>query len=311
MMKKTLLLLLFILIAGCVRHLRPDSSPPAVESEYPTIEFHLKDKIYHGLGVIPVTEGTDLATLGLSVQTYYSGSIRIDSKDCGIAFSKVYSNFEKVVIPLTGLANRSCVVSVVMSPKYAPQNSDPITVYGFKGHFVLRMIKTGESWTGGTHKVTGKFSVPVTLNVGGTGIVRAVFSGCGVDFDQDLPLDDGGFLHLDLNQVVALKNKSTCVLEGVIISPVYQDLLINEVVSQYDPGFSPLPEPSISGQNSTLTVNGSGSVSVVGLDLSHRFASSANFKNFNPNVPHIVRVFTVKGRSTVCKWDTREWLCQQ
>lgn len=300
-MKKWVLFLFFF--SGCVGHLHQDPSLPAISSEYPTAEFRLKDKVYHGLGIVPVVDGSDLSALGLSVQGYYTGTVRIDSTDCGISVSQQYTNFQLIPIPLSGIAHNNCVISVVLNPSYTAQSNDPIEVFGFKGTFAIRVIRAGDSWVGSVHKVTGNFTDLLKMSVGGTGLVRAVFTGCGINYDQNVALDNQGFLTIGLDQLVAKNAKTACILDGVIISPVFQDLLVNAIVSQYDPSFSPLPIPSMTLKGSTLTISGDDAVSVVGFDVTHKVSSSASFRSFDPSISHIIRAFTVKGRSVVCRWD--------
>jgi hypothetical protein len=306
---KKLLACLLIFLSACVSSLRPDSSVPAIQANYPTAEFVFDHKIYHGLGIVSVLQGSDLSQLDLEVQTFSSGAIKIDSRDCGLSVSQDYKDFEKVRVPLSGAAIKNCLVTVTVTPRYAPQSNSPIEVFGLIGNFAIRVIRPGETWIGSAHKVTGNFSKELVYNVGGSGRVRAVFSGCGVNFDEVLDLDQNGLLHLDLARLVDVP-RGTCVLEGVVISPVFQDLLINEIVSKYDPAFTPLPIPAITISGARLKIDADNTVSLIGVDDAYKYASSVTVRNFDSSHRTVIHALTVRGRSVVCVWEGK-WSCQQ
>lgn len=306
---KKLFIASLLLLAACT-HLQTDSSVSAIGAGYHTAEFRVKDEIYHGLGIVSVIQGSSLADIGLKVQGYYSGTIRVDSEDCQIHSSASYSNFDLIPIALTGVADKSCIVSVVVSPVYPAQNHSPVEVFGFQGHFGIKVLKAGEDWVGSTEKVTGHFSKELNFNVGGDGLVRGVFTGCGIDFDKALPLENG-ILKLNLSDLVKFDPVSTCVIEGVIISPIYKDLLVSIVVAQYSSNFVPLPLPVITMTPGKVAVTGDATVSVVGLDQAHYFSTHRTFNLADTTGPHLIRILTVKGRSVLCSLKKGEWQCLQ
>jgi hypothetical protein len=277
---------------------------PAIDAGYDSAEIHVGGKIFNGLAMISIEEGQDLSKLGAEIQTFYAGTISMESRDCGITVSpQRYSGSEAVVIPISGPASHNCLITATVSPEYPHQGSQAIQVFSFRAYLAIRVLKHGESWVGLEKKVSGDFSSPVTLDVGGSGPVRAVFSGCGTSFDKSLPLSDGK-LTVELNQLV--KQQGHCVLEGVVISPDYQDLLVNILVSNYDPKFIPLSAPMVQIQNGDVLVTGDPSVSVIALDQKLKMNDHGKFK-FDPTAHHVVRMLTVKGRSVISIWDTKEW----
>jgi len=310
-MKKFVILAL-IFLAGCLGALRPDQSMPSLGSGYPSVEFTLESKNYHGLGLIAVPAGTDLSSLHLLAQGVGSGEMRMDSEDCELGVSQAYTEFAQVRVPLSGPASRNCLITVTVSPHFPQQAKTPIEVFGFRGTFAIRVIQPGESWVGSTHKVSGNFSHTLSYHVGGSGKVRAVLTGCGVSFDESVELDEKGILHLELASLVHIPDKTTCVLEGVVISPVYKNLLINELVASYDPAFTPLSYPAISLEGRKLKINAPTSVSVLGFDGHYQFTDTLQIKKFDPTQPHRLNAFTVKGRSVLCEFAAGgSWQCQQ
>ena len=299
-----------LLLASCVGVIRPDPSIPSIQAGYPSAAFYFDGRAYAGLGVIPVLEEQDLSGLNITVQTVESGTIRIDSDACAVSLAKRYENSELVRIPLAGPARSDCLISVTVVPEYPQQESSPIPVFGFRGHFAIRVIRPGESWIGGTHKVTGAYSKELVYHVGGPSPVRVIFSGCGATVDRSVNLDASGDVRIRLSDLVNVPIGSVCVLEGAIISPSIQDLLINEVVSKYDPEFAPLPLPTIETVGSRVRVRAGDSVSLIGVNGAFRYTNSLSIRRFDATKRYTIHAVTTRGRSVVCAFD-KDWICQQ
>jgi len=309
-MKSMALLFLLLLVTGC-SHLRPDPvAIPAIEAGYPTVEILACGQRWNGLAVCSVNKGEPYSGIGLKIQTYFEGTVAIDAKNCDIDLAPPlsYENSELISVKLPELANKNCVISVTVSPKYPKEESQDIKVYSYRGHIAIRVIDDGANWEGEAYKVTGNFRAEMGVFVGTQTQVRVVASGCGRNiYDETLP-SPGGHLTIPIHDIVSPNlDVETCVIEGFIRDPQYEDILFNIIVSKYDERFVPLPTPvvEIKGQDQ-IRIKGDEAVSIVSLNNKYEVDMEHKFE-FNPAKPNVIRVLTVKARSVIGVWKANSW----
>jgi len=312
---KNLFLILFIglLGTGC-GNLRPDPVLPAIEAKYPTAEMYGCGQAWHGHGLCPVVRGKNYSDINFEVQVYHSGTLTVDSKDCAISMPISYNGTQTIPVHIPGVVDRTCVVTVTVSPKYPTEEKQNIRVYSFRGHMVFRMLEhEDDEWVGLSAKVTEGFSHKVKLWIGGSErSVQMVADGC----DRDTPYNKmhtvvNGWLEFDLNQILPEGMQlKTCVIEGYVRSG-FPDLLYNIVVSKYDPRFVKLPIPAVSVDGKKLLVSANKAVSIISLNDEFELDYETTFNDFNFNQCDniVLRLLTVGGRSAIgrCNKTEKVW----
>lgn len=286
-------------LSGCGGKLVEDPSISALEANYPTAEIYLNGKVAHGLAVGSV--GSEL-----QIQGYGTGEIKVDGQTCGVEFNKSYSLNERVSIPLPQvdpISAKSCLLDVLVTPHYKEQDNAAIKVYPFKGIVALKESKPSVSRF--TRKLTGNMKSTLHINVGGTGSVKYIFTGCGLKVTGDAPLSEG-YLDLDTANLVNMKTGTSCVLEGIVISPEYEDMFVTVLISAYSPLFTPLSEPSIAVKDKSLEIEGDSAVSIVSLDSEFKIGNTGKF-DLNPNGNQVIRLITNKGRSVIGTKQEGSW----
>jgi len=305
---------LSLIIVGCTS-LRPDPSIPALKVGYPSLEFRACNKVWHGIGICSLDSGDYYDRVSFQVQGYYSGTGKIFSNNCQIDQTFSYSDHELISIPINGQAEKNCLISVTLSPKYPKQDNSGIAVYSFRGHLAIK-IKKDEQWSNAVKKVTGNWKLNHKIDLGGGDEVRVVARGCGVAYDKPLKVKDG-ILTVPIHEAVKIENKGLCVLEGVVIDPEYEDVLFTAVIAQYrtklpadedwyESTFSQLATAGLKfKKRDKIEITAPSVVSVISLDNQYRMTIKKKFK-FDKNQDHIVRIFTVKGRSSISIWKAEE-----
>lgn len=304
-MKTLVALVVSLTLFGCgCGKLRPDPVMSSIEAGYPSAELLVGGQVFLGLKETSIKSGEDLSSLNASIKTYFNGVVRIDG--CGIGISKSYLNSEVISFGLSGPATDSCVVAYTIAPSYPKQSNGSIVVHPLRGYLSIRVIKPDQDLITGEYKVSGNFSKNINFMVGGSS-ARAFFSGCGIDYDEDITLSFG-VASLDLANLVENKIQ-TCVLEGVFISPEYKDLFVSILVSRYNKEFTPLAIPSISDSGRKICIKADPATSIISIDGKYIVSDHGCFKNKVTN-GSIIRAVTVKGRTVIGIYDN-EWKWQQ
>lgn len=304
-----LLFILSVTVIGC-SSLRPDPvAVPALQAGYPTVEILACGQRWNGLAVCSVNKGEPYSKIDLKIQTYFEGTVAVDAKNCDIDLAPPlsYENSELISVKLPELASKNCLISVTVSPKYPNEESQDIKVYSFRGHIAIRVIAEGENWEGQAYKVTGSFSEEMGIFVGTQTGVRVVASGCGTKlYDKKLP-SPGGHLRIPVHDIVSADiDVKTCVIEGFIRDPHYEDILFNIVVAKYDKRFVPLPTPIVKVSGGEIKIKGDEAVSIVSLNDKYEVDMEAEFK-FDVTKPNVIRLLTVKARSVIGVWKANNW----
>ena len=312
-MKQIFIIVLVYFCSGCAGSIVNDPVLPAIEANYPTAEFHACGEHWLGSGICRVQKGLKYSYINLKVQVYYSGTLSVVSKDCQLDTRLTYEGTQLIPITIPGTAERNCLISITVSPRYPNNDKDPIRVYSFRGYLALRQLDSSKSWKGFTRKVTGSFSSAMKIWVGGTKPVRFVASGCGKTKPIDTKMElDNGYLKFDLSEIVPKGMlPKTCVVTGFIRSQ-YPDVIFNILVSKYDPRFVPLPIPAVIIERGKVQIISDSAVSVIGLNNKFEVINHGRFKIDIRN-ENFIRNLTTGARSVLGIWNvkTQSWRWQQ
>jgi hypothetical protein len=295
-----------LLLGSCSAVLQPDSSPVASEVGYPTAEFRAGGQLFHGLGEVAIDEGSPYGEVDLSIQGYYTGSIRIDSERCNIHKTVMYENSEAVNVNIDGPGKESCIIDFTVYPKYPA--GDEI-VYGFKGRLLIKVLPPQTFWYGKSYKVKEGTNIKIRIPFETEGASQLSFRGCGLRMDGFADTSDGSFVLWSLD---LLKSGSPqCVYEGYVYN-ADRNKRLSITLWKYSEEFTPLPIPFIKTRKDKIYIVGDPSVSVIGLDDTYKLKSSCELP-FTEFSGHTLRLLTIKGRSVVCEWikDKKAWRCLQ
>jgi hypothetical protein len=290
------------LLSSCAAVLKPDPVlVSAVDANYPTAEFQACGRIWHGLGTCAVEEGAPSSAVNMQLQGYFEGGIVVDSVGCGISQKQTYRDNELVRVEFPKPISDDCILTFRISPELPSQDKNSQVVYPLKGHLLVKVLRKGDEVKLGTLKVTGRWQRTEKLWIGGTNeMVDVYLNGCGKNLRLKQELVNGYAL-VKLHDAVDYKI-GTCVIDGVIVHPKYQDLRIDVLVAQYDERFTPLAIPTVSYDKDRIIVQADPAVSVITLDRQAINNSDASFK-FDRSQAHILRLITVKGRSVIGEFD--------
>lgn len=306
-----LLFVVSVMFTGC-SHLREDPvAIPAIEAGYPTVEIIACGNRWNGLAICKVRKGEPYSTINLKIQTYFEGTVAVDAKNCDIDLAPPisYENSELLEIKLPELANRNCLISVTVSPKYPREESQDIKVYSYRGHIAIRVVEDNEmGWHGRIAKVTGSFSEIMDIFVGTQTGVRVVASGCGTRIYDKMFSTPNGYVSIPVHNIVSSNlGVKTCVIEGFIRDSQYDDILFNIILAKYNKKFVPLPTPVIEIRgNNEIRIKGDEAVSIVSLNDKYEIDMEAKF-DFDPNKQNVIRLLTVKARSVIGIWKAGDW----
>lgn len=291
-----ILVLILVFAIGCGQRLRPDPEMlSAITANYPTAEFRACGNLWHGLGICVLEEGDSLENLSFAIQGYYEGTVRIDSGDCEVAASYNYLDNGFIKNVLRGTIHRSCVITFTVSPEYPREEKTGIVTSGFRGHLRIKMVPKGSYSKVGVFRIPQTFKKTWTLGVGETDPVDVYFEGCGVSFHRQFTPNQSKQINLQLADLFSGEPR-TCVLEGVVRSKKYKDLLLSAIVSVYYDNFNPLPLPVTTFKSKHLEIDGDEAVSVVSVGSEFILNNKHKFKI---DKKEIVRLLTSKGRSVI------------
>lgn len=296
---------LLVLFSGCVSLMRPDQSIPAFKANYPTAEFRLNNEIHHGTASVRVNLGQKLNDLNLEVQGYLSGTIKVDSNQCGISKSFTYTNSKLLKINLPSIVRKSCIISILVQSDLPGYNE----LTQFKGRILVKALKPEEKWISYTSKIRVGEYENTTISYFGDGKVKVIFRGCGVIYEKYHKIYNNS-INLNTKDITGLTTKETCPLEGALI----KDKKIRKIswtIFGYDKFFSPFPYPEISNLNEKdITFHSDKSSAFISLGKNYTNKTNKKFK-FDKKLPYIFRAISSKGRSVVCQWqvDQEIWLC--
>lgn len=287
----------------------PNGCPAASQANYPTAEFVACGKAWHGLGTCFVKRGELLDSVGLEIQGYSRGTVRLVSQDCFIDETLRYENSQRVRMGLSGIADQSCLLSFVITPEFDPNQAEGVIIRSFKGHLWVGVREQEDVSIEFISKIPEGGDAEIRVPVGTPGLHRVVFRGCDIGFDKCIESKDG-MIGIHLSEIGPKPGMKRCILQGGI-EDGGQNKFITWMIWGYDKKFVPLPIPVVEFDKNKINIIGDPNVSVVSLDEEWRLKNIARFK-FDPMTPHIVRLLTVGGRSVFGIWniDRRsfEWM---
>lgn len=302
-------------LTSCGKKLRPDPIDiPAQEANYPTAEIWVKDEFHHGLVMTSIKRGRPYRDLRVRVQGYYKGSVQIESEDCGISLDRQYTQNELIDVDIPRLADRDCVISVLVTPSFDGQD---VKVHSFQGHIGIKVLDYEDddddyiNWVGHQVKMSDVSDPFVEIDTGTAGDEADVFlSGCGKEMSDTISMNNGVVV-IPMGRAVE-HQKQLCVLEGRISVEEYEDLHVNILVAVYDNKFTPLTIPMVKVGTDTIDVEARQAVSIISLNEEYEFDYDASFE-FDRYGSNILRLLTVKGRSVLGKWDNimQRWIWVQ
>jgi hypothetical protein len=287
-------------MSGCSHQLRPDPEKlTAIGGSYPTAEFVACGSLWHGVGVCVVEEGTPLESLGFSIQGYYQGTLRVDSGDCSITDVITYKDSQLVGNILRGSAERSCIITFTVSPVYPGQKDTEIVTSSFRGHLRIKVVEKGEYVKSAVFRIPQTFHKVWSFGVGEEGPVDVYFEGCGVSYHERFFPGESHTVKIPLEKLFAGQPRF-CVLEGLVRSKKYKDLLVTAAVAVYADPFNLLPLPGVEYSKGKLKITSDNAVAVLSVGNEY---SLDNPHAFKVSSKAIVRLLTVKGRSNIGIFD--------
>lgn len=299
-----LIIIGFLIISGCRDNIKPDPAPHAEASNYPSAEFYACGKHNLGLGICTISQGDSLQSIGLKLQGYYEGDIKIQS-DCGFSDLFHYTDNALVEYNLTGPAQESCMIGFEIAPSYPNQNNQVIDVSGFKGYLLISVQQPGERVFSFTSKIKMSGNDYVAIPAETTGPLRAKFSGCGSDYDKSVWPQENKVIFAIKDIIPNISEQGGCTMYGgVSTKPI---TYISWFSYFYSNNFQNISRPSVSFSKNTATIVAEDAVGFIAVDSQYKIGSRGKFK-VDLSKPFTVRAFTVGGRSQVGDYnpETRE-----
>jgi hypothetical protein len=273
-----LLLLMLVCFVGCNKDETPtpDNGPHAFEHNYPTAEFSACGKNHFGIGICDVDLGSDFAQVDLKI-VHYTGH-------------------QLVSFPLSGEVKQSCLIGILVSPKFPNQDQTTIVASGFKGFLLVSANRSGDLVYDFISKVKEGTNARIDIPVSVVQMLRTKFSGCGSSFDA-LVESKEGFVTVYASNVLTAIVKQTCPLfGGVGTKPT---TFVNWFLQIYDKDFQNISEPSFSHINDKkISIKAEDSVTAIFVNDDYVYKNEGTFK-VDTSLPFIVRAITVGGRSQV------------
>jgi hypothetical protein len=294
---KIISLLMIACFLGCNKEDKPtpDNGPHAFDHNYPTAEFSACGKNYFGVGICDVELGSDFAQVDLKVKGYFDGDIKITS-NCSIESIIHYSGHQLVSFPLNGEVKQSCLIGILVSPKFPNQDQTTIVSSGFKGFLLVSANKSGDLVYDFVSKVKAGTNARIDIPVSVVQILRTKFSGCGSSFDALVESKDG-FVTVYASNILTAIVKQTCPLfGGVGTKPT---TFVNWFLQIYDQEFQNISEPYFTHINDKkISIKAEDSVTAIFVNDDYVYKNEGTFK-IDPSLPFTVRAITVGGRSQV------------
>lgn len=298
MLKPALLALLAILVTGCGSvTLRPDAGMAAIEANYPTAEIYAGDHHFVGLGIVEVPYGSNVSDLDVAVQGYYQGRMRVVSASLGLDKSFTYKGNMKVRTMAESTVTLPALIGMVVSPSWPGQSNQVIEVHPLQGWLVVNPARPGEKWSYLATKSPEEINAWIELPTRGMSSIDVVSPECGVS--KELPTT-GDTTRITLDALGVGPGTKRCVLQLAISGSAGIKYAL-WAAWRYSKDFRPLSQPTADFYEQKVDIQAETSVTVVSVDEQFKVSDSGTF-NFDQDVPHVVRLLTVKGRVLVGEW---------
>jgi hypothetical protein len=285
---KRLGVFLFLFLVSCAT-LREDPSMPATDADFHTAEAIVRGERFRGIKIVSIKKGEPLSSLDLKIQGIFSGSVKVNSSNCGIDKFVSYRNSEQVQVDISGAAISSCIITFYVSPQY---NSKFSVTYGMKGILAVRVLEEDQPWLGRAISVASSGRANIFLDLREQLPVRVVLSGCGVEYKKTIEPDASGNVVIPVEEI-SLNRKDRCIASGYVVSEEYETLYFDFLIIRHDADFIDLPKPSVVVLNDRrVCVYADSSVSFIMTESSFSNCNQACFSD-----PKIIRGVTNKGRT--------------
>lgn len=296
-MIKYLLVFLTVFLYSC-GGVVPDNGTviPAIRAGVPTVEIHACGEINKGLAICSVTPNQDLSTVQVSVQGYYKGRVSYVTSGCpaDLDESVVYDGHRLVNIPLSGVLERDCLITVTLSPRYRGFEDNGVIVWPIEGHIYLR--RTSRS----VIKQTDVTSRNVNFSFPSQSPKRVVWQSTVCDINYDNVINPtGGTIDTALSDLTLLDDKRLCIINGANVD---DQVLLLWLAAITDSGYNPLPLPGISQSKRQIKITTVSDVTAIIFNDKYKYGNEAKFR-FDPKERNILRLVTAKGRSVLGVWE--------
>lgn len=287
----TILICLTILtLVGCKSvYLRDDFLSSAIDSNYYSADLIIEGNNYKGISLV---KAQDHEPFIFYVAGIYNGYINIKSNDCNIDQSKSYKNSALTSFVVDLKENDRCLISVNVFPQFEKEIANGFKWKSVKGLIAIKKEKY-KQFNYQSYQVTKHIHIlfPFSAEQDNS---RVFIKGCGFKFDKTF--NKGS--HLIKISSNDLDFNSTCILEGFIKNKI-QDESVTILVTNYELGFRPLPEPHILFKNNKIEILADSNVSFISLGSQFLFSNVGELKLEEPEV--IIRLYSIKGRTLSCK----------
>lgn len=310
-----LVVFFIIIFSGCKTFI-PDPSISSYDAGYPSAEFYVNGRQFHGSGEVLAYKGQDLSTIDLKIQGYYEGVIKVNSNKCHLDISQVYRDHELYKVPLSdGFGYRlekSCIIDFIVQVTLPGRGRslDP----QLRGSLLVKVLPQGVQWVGKSSKIpSGGDDVFEIRAISSQKKAKVVSFGCG-DSPKTKYLEiKNNHIYIPYKDICDKSHKGVNHISGL----VYTENVVTRFdwrVWIYNEIFAPLPFPHIDSYagNGITDFKSDISTAVIGFDKDFSFKAEEQYI-FNPNDYHTFRAFTLKGRNVICEWipDERLWSCKK
>lgn len=295
--------LFLVLSPGCSERLREDPLPPAAQSNFPSAEGYFHGDHFVGLGVTSMQIGQPWDELNFRIQPYYKGTVRVFSESCDVDEFTTYNGNSPIHVSIRKKVEKSCLFSFVVAPTYPKQESSGIKVYPVKGALYVKALSPGIDWTGFTSKVSSSGSASISIPSEQTETV--VVRGCDSTFEAPTaPIN--GMIKVSTDSLGNGGRVRGCVYQGALLESKRR---FTWMVWYHASDYQRIPKPLLTQSDETLKVMSDQYVSIVSLDKHWKVGPEQEF-DFDPGVPHFLRLLTVSGRVLVGFWSSQggRWL---
>lgn len=277
--------------------LRPDPSPPAIDSNYPTAEIYAGDKHFVGLGIIEVPYGSDVADLDISVQGYYQGRAKFVSASLGLDKLFTYKGNMKVRAQAESKVTMPALIGMTVAPTWPGQTGQVIDVHPLQGWLLVNPVQVGEKWSYLSSKTPEEIDAWIQLPTQGISTIDVISPECGVA--KELAVT-GPTRRIALSELGLKPENKRCVLQMVMSGSAGTRYAL-WAAWRYAKDFQPLSEPTADFYEQKVDLAAESAVTVVSVDETFRVSNFGTFP-FDQEDPHVVRLLTVKGRVLVGQW---------
>lgn len=290
---------LTLLASACGgNRIRPDQGEPALQSNYPSVEFYACGNHFFGLGQCEIGIGDDVEDLEFRIQTYYKGDVRIFADVIPQDVTIVYDGNQRLDPYLRGRPEKSFVLGFTLTPEFPGESDEPIAIHGGIGFLMVNVVRPGEDWDYRVTRSKEDIGGFIDLDVADSDLVFIESPKCELKRNE-VDVSAVSSYRLQLSSLIDVSIMRRCVISVSIIGEEVR--FINWMAWVYGKKFEPLAYPNIERDGNKFKIKANSNVSVIALNDKWEIKNEAEF-DFDPNQVQTLRTITVKGRMTVQVW---------